>query len=130
MNPPEITSIDTSRDPHLVVERARLDWTTWHPGDGSSYRVRILPIGGGSDHSDVVLLLNIQRQTIALQTPSVAYRMAEFGTWTKTRCKALGLPEWTWNAARELLIVLTMAARPKPLNPSVVDVHLPEAVTG
>jgi hypothetical protein len=94
---------DPSRNPHTVVALAAKRWCDWHPGDGSRYRVHIETIRGGSDDADRVLLLNIQRRTIAFQWAPALYRHLEGERWTKKRCKELGIPEWAWRAARPLL---------------------------
>lgn len=119
---------DPSRDPHAVAQMAFQKWCDWHPGDGSRYRVHIETIRGGSDAGDLVLLLNIQRRTIAFQWAPQLYRHLETGRWTKRRCRDLGIPSWAWRAARPLLRVLGATRRADveiPAEP-VIDVHLPE----
>lgn len=96
------TTTDTTRDPGFVVDRARTGWARWHPGDGTAYSVRIVPIDAGADHGDVVLLVNEPRRTAAFQLPTAKYRLAETGPWNKTRAKQEGIG-WAWNAAEPLL---------------------------
>lgn len=119
---------DSSRDPLAVAELALRQWCDWHPGDGSRYRVHIERIRGGSDADDLVLLLNIQRRTIAFQWAPALYRHLEGDRWTKRHCKDLGIPSWAWRAARPLLEVMgaTRRADAVKLLRSVETVELPE----
>lgn len=124
---------DPSRNPHTVVELAGQKWCDWHPGDGSRYRVHIETIRGGSDEGDRVLLLNIQRRTVAFQWAPALYRHLEGDRWSKKRCKEFGIPEWAWRAARPLLAVVgatRKGASSVDENAAIpnryVDVHLPE----
>lgn len=119
---------DPSRDPQAVAELASRQWCDWHPGDGSRYRVHIETIRGGSDDADRVLLLNIQRRTIAFQWAPALYRHLEGERWTKRRCKDLGIPTWAWRAARPLLEVVGATRRADAVKTlrSVETVELPE----
>jgi hypothetical protein len=129
---------DPSRDPYAVINLASRQWCDWHPGDGSRYRVHIETIRGGSDDADRVLLLNIQRHTIAFQWAPAAYRHDEGERWTKKRCKQLGMPGWAWHAARPLLEAVGATRKRNTRNPyaslgtderparPVTTVHLPD----
>jgi hypothetical protein len=97
---------DRTRDPFITAVEARQGWTTWHPGDGSSYLVHLLSVHGGPDRADLVLLLNISRRTVAFQWSPADYRHRETGRWTKRMCREQGIPEWAWDAAKPLLDVL------------------------
>jgi hypothetical protein len=106
------------RDAAAVAAAAPLRWVEWMPGDGSAYLVHVERITTGPDHTDRVLLLNIQRRTIALQFPNAAYRLDEQGRWTRARCVEQGLPVWAWDAARPLLEQYGVTAtRPTPTTP-------------
>lgn len=125
-----VTEGDTTRDPHLVAERAHTDWTTWHPGDGSSYQVRVTTITDGPDHADQLLLLNIHRRTVAFQWSNADYRHRENGPWRKKRARDFGIADWWWDAAKPLLDVLGATRdpdkSPRVTAPAVVTVALPE----
>lgn len=119
---------DPTRRPQAVAELAFRQWCDWHPGDGSRYRVHIETIRGGSDEGDHVLLLNIQRRTIAFQWAPALYRHLEGERWTKRRCKDLGIPSWAWHAARPLLEVVGATRRADAVKTlrDVETVELPE----
>ncbi len=106
---PEV--VEPKRDATATVERAHRDWTTWLPGDGTSYRVHVLPINGGPDHTDLLLLINQPRSTWAFQCAGVAYRHAEAGRWTQARARKHGIPDAIWNAAKPLLTELGVTTK-------------------
>ncbi|MEU4804383.1 hypothetical protein [Actinosynnema sp. NPDC023587] len=97
---------DLTRDPRVVAERARDGWTTWHPGDGTSYQAHVVRITGGPDHTDKILLLNVGRRTYPMQWSDTDYRHRENGRWTRTTARENGIPGWVWEAAEPLLHVL------------------------
>ncbi len=120
---------DITRDPQAVATVARGGWTTWHPGDGSSYRVHVVTIPTGPDHADQVLLVNAFRRTVSFQWSNADYRHRENGPWGKKRARENGIADPWWNAARPLLDALGATRdpdrAPRVSTPAVVDVHLP-----
>lgn len=131
-----------ARDPVAVLANAIGKWTWWMPGDGSRYSVHLTRITEGPDAADLVLLLSIQRRTVAFQVPTAKYRLAEIGPWTRARCREHGIPGWAWRAAKPLLAQLNAEVKSEPahwdeegdtmdpdelaLGRPIVDVHLPE----
>lgn len=85
-----------SRDPKQVFEKAQLPieepWAIWEPGDATQYRVKVVPVIGGPNHSDRVLMIAIVDQTIAVQfvAPWVEGNAHRLRNWSATRWKAEG----------------------------------------
>ena len=101
---------DPTRDPAMVVRFAKgsAEWAVWHPGDGSQYRVRIVPIVGGPDETDRVLLVSCAGQLVAVQyvDPQVAgYRARPWtaARWRAERKNPPGDFDWWPNVVRPLL---------------------------
>lgn len=87
-------SDDITRDPVEVLRAASAEgpWAIWHPGDGTQYRVKVVVLVGGPDHTDRVLLIAVGGKTIAVQyqnpdDPSNSYRLRK---WTKQRWRSEG----------------------------------------
>lgn len=117
-----------TRNAFVTAVLARQGWTTWLPGDGSSYQAHLVTITIGPDRADLVLLLNIGRRTVAFQFPTPDYRKRETGPWTRKKAREQGIPRDLWDAAKPLLAVLgatRKTAKTAPWPTAVIDVHLP-----
>lgn len=113
--PAPATDADPARRPALVLTAAIDGWADWLLGDGTAYRVRIIPIEGGPDHADRLLLVNCCGRTLAVQyaDPRIAPYRAE--RWTRTRWRregrhhATGGHDWWTDVVRPLLAAAGVA---------------------
>lgn len=101
---------EQTRDPADVVRFAKdgVEWAVWHPGDGSQYRVRIVPVVGGPDHADRVLLVSCAGQLVSVQyvDPQVAAYRARPWTaarWNRERKNQPGGFDWWPRVIKPLL---------------------------
>lgn len=74
---------DLTRVPQEVVNGAIDQWCTWHPGDGTSYRVRIVPVVGGPNDGAGILLVTVTGVVSA--TMFYGPNHHHFQSWTKSR---------------------------------------------
>ena len=85
---------DETRNPADVLRVAAQDvnqeWAVWHPGDGTQYRVKLVPQLGGPNHGDLALMVSVTDVLVAVPfiRPIPAYR---FKPWNAARWKRSGL---------------------------------------
>lgn len=97
-----------SRSPQYTATHCLNEWRDWNH-NGTCYRVRIVAVGGGPDHTDNILLVSVGRRCWALQYATVAYRIRENGPWTAEHARSCGIPSEIWRAARPLLVAVGVA---------------------